>query len=102
VGKVLSHLGFKSRVLPGSLTDFCAWWDFVPKVHNRVSNINFESPAKSKYPNLYLTPCCGSNVQDPTQALTSVKDPGNNVDLNPKWERTLPSLGNFSWDIQVR
>jgi hypothetical protein len=38
-------------------------------------------------------------VQHPTQTLKSVKDPENTFDLNPKWERTLPSFGNFSWDI---
>jgi hypothetical protein len=38
-------------------------------------------------------------VQNPTQALKSVKSPGNTFDLNSKWERTLPSFGNFSWDI---
>ena len=53
---------------------------------------------KSKYRSWYLTPCCGLEVQDPTQALKSVKGPGNTFDLNPKWERTLPSFGNFLWD----
>jgi hypothetical protein len=43
-----------------------------------------------------LTPCCGLEVQKPTQALKSVKDPGNTFDLNPKWSRTLPSLIYFS------
>jgi hypothetical protein len=46
-----------------------------------------------------LTPYCGLEVQKPTQALKSVKGPGNTFDLNPKWERTLPSLIYFSWDI---
>jgi hypothetical protein len=46
-----------------------------------------------------LTPCCGLEVQKPTQALKSVKVPGNTFDLNPKWSRTLPSLIYFSWDI---
>jgi hypothetical protein len=46
-----------------------------------------------------LTPCCGLEVQKPTQALKSVKVPENTVDLNPKWSRTLPSLIYFSWDI---
>jgi hypothetical protein len=46
-----------------------------------------------------LTPYCGLEVQKPTQALKSVKDPGNTFDLNPKWARTLPSLIYFSWDI---
>jgi len=38
-------------------------------------------------------------VQNPTEALKSVKDPGNTFELNPKWERTLLSFGNFSWNI---
>jgi hypothetical protein len=46
-----------------------------------------------------LTPCCGLEVQKPTQELKSVKDPGNTFDLNPKWSGTLPSLIYFSWDI---
>jgi hypothetical protein len=46
-----------------------------------------------------LTPCCGLEVQKSTQALTPVKVPGDTVDLNPKWSRTLPSLIYFSWDI---
>jgi hypothetical protein len=46
-----------------------------------------------------LTPCCGLEVQKHTQALQSVKDPGNTFDKNPKWSRTLPSLIYFSWDI---
>jgi hypothetical protein len=46
-----------------------------------------------------LTPCCGLEVQKPTQALTSVKDLDNTVDLNPKWARTLPSGIYFSWNI---
>jgi hypothetical protein len=41
----------------------------------------------------------GLEVQKPTQALKSVKDPGNTFDVNPKWSRTLPSLIYFSWDI---
>jgi hypothetical protein len=46
-----------------------------------------------------LTPSCGLEVQKPTQALQSVKDPDNTFDLNPKWSRTLPSLIYVSWDI---
>jgi hypothetical protein len=38
-------------------------------------------------------------VQNPNQALNSVKGHGNTFDLNPKLERTLPSFGNCSWDI---
>ena len=39
------------------------------------------------------------DVQKPTQALKSVKGPGNTFNWNPKWARTLPSLIYFSWDI---
>jgi hypothetical protein len=42
-----------------------------------------------------LTPCCELEVQNPTEELNSVKGPGNTLYLNPKWERTLPSFGNF-------
>jgi hypothetical protein len=31
-------------------------------------------------------------VQKPTQALKSVKGPGNTFDINHKWSRTLQSL----------
>jgi hypothetical protein len=46
-----------------------------------------------------LTPCCGLEVQKPTQALKLVKGPRNTFDINPKWARTLPSLIYVSWDI---
>jgi hypothetical protein len=48
-----------------------------------------------------LTPCCGLEVQKPTQALKSVKDPGNTFDLNPNWARTLPSLIYFVHGILI-
>jgi hypothetical protein len=38
-------------------------------------------------------------VQNPTKKLKSVKGRGNIFDLSPKWDRTLPSFGKFSWDI---
>jgi hypothetical protein len=50
-------------------------------------------------PNYALTPCCGLEVHYPTYSFTSVKDPGNTFNLNPKWARTLPSLIYFSWVI---
>jgi hypothetical protein len=43
-----------------------------------------------------LKPCCGLEVQKPTQALQSIKGSGNNFDLNPKWERTMLSFDIFS------
>jgi hypothetical protein len=26
---------------------------------------------------------------------------GNTFDINPKWQRTLPSFGNFAWDMYM-
>jgi hypothetical protein len=46
-----------------------------------------------------LTPYCGLEVQKPTQALQSVKGLGYTFELNPKWERTMPSFDIFSWII---
>ena len=37
--KVLDHLGFLSKELPGPLTDWSAGWVYA---HSRVSNINFD------------------------------------------------------------
>ena len=54
---------------------------------------------RSKYQSWYLTPCCGLEVQKLTQTLKSAKDQGNTFDINPNWERTLSSAGNFAWDI---
>ena len=45
-----------------------------------------------KYQSWYLTPYCGLEVQKPTQALKSVKRPGNIFDWHCNWARTLPSL----------
>jgi len=44
-----------------------------------------------------LTPCCGLEVQKPTQALKSVKGSGNTFEINPKWARTFPSFIYFYW-----
>ena len=46
--------------------------------------------ARPEYRSWNLTSCCGFEAQNPTQALMSVKCPGNTFDLNPKWTRTLP------------
>ena len=46
-----------------------------------------------------MTPYCGLEVQKPSQALQSVKGLGYTLDLNPKWERTMPSFDIFSWVI---
>jgi hypothetical protein len=62
-------------------------------------NIYRAPPKKSQYQSWYLTPCCGLEVQNPIKTLKSVKGPSNTFDLNPKWARTLHSVGNFSWTI---
>jgi len=41
-GNVFAHLGFKSKVLPRTLTDLSAWWVSAPQAHSRVSNVNFD------------------------------------------------------------
>jgi hypothetical protein len=53
---------------------------------------------KFKYQSWYLTPCCGFEVQKPTQALKSVKGSADTYDLIFKWARTL-AVENFAWDI---
>ena len=47
---------------------------------------------KFKYQSCYLTPYCGLEVQKPTQALQSVKGPGNTYDWHPKWATTVSFL----------
>jgi hypothetical protein len=39
---------------------------------------------------------CGLEVQKPTKALKSAKGPGNTLDINSKWSRTVPFLIYFS------
>jgi hypothetical protein len=46
-----------------------------------------------------LTPSSELELQSRTQALKSVKGPGNTFELISKRERTLPSFINVSWDI---
>jgi hypothetical protein len=74
------------------------WERTLPSFGNFSCDIH-SPPSKSKYRSWYLTPCCGLEVQNPTQSLKSVKGPGNTFELCPKWDRTLPSFSNFSWDI---
>jgi hypothetical protein len=104
-GKVLDHLGCQSKVLPGPFTDLSAWVGFCtssPQQGVKYQHwylIFLYGGEKIKYQCWYLTPCCGLEVHKPTQELKSVKGPGNTFDWHPKWERTLPSLIYFSWDI---
>ena len=53
-GKVLVHLGFLSKVFPGSLTDLSAWVGFC--THSRLSNINFDIWKKKSGGGLYKYP----------------------------------------------
>jgi hypothetical protein len=46
-----------------------------------------------------LTPCCGLEVQKPTQALQSVKDPDNTFEINLKWTRTFPQISTLIFEI---
>ena len=76
-----------SRTLPSLI--YLPWDIYRDPLHRK----------KIKYQSWYLTSCCGLEVLKPTQALQSVKGPGNIFDWNPKRARTLPSLIYFSWDI---
>jgi hypothetical protein len=112
---VLAHFGVNSKILSGSLTDlialvgFCTSstqpFDWNPKWAGTLMLGIFHGilieppPPKSKYQSWYLIPCCGLEVQNPTKAIKSVKDPDNIFELTPKWASTVPSVGNFSCDI---
>jgi hypothetical protein len=41
-------------------------------------------------------------VQKPTQALKTVKGPGNTFELNPKWARTIPSEIKDNYGIFIQ
>ena len=77
------------------------WTRTVPSLAYLLWHISRNSPPHVFFKNQswYLIPCCGLEVQKPTQAHKSVKGPGNIADLNTKWSRTLPSLIYFSYDI---
>jgi len=82
----------KSVKGPGNTFDLNPKW-----ARTLPSFIENPLPQKTfKYQSWYLTPCCGFEVQKPSQALKSVKGPGNTFELNPKWARTLPSFIYFS------
>ena len=90
----------KSVKGPGNIFDLNHKWERTLASFGNFSwDIHSPSKTKSKYQSWYLTLCCGLEVQNPTQALKSVKGPGNTFDISPKWERTLSSFDNFSWDI---
>jgi hypothetical protein len=76
-----------ARTLPSLI--YFSWDIYRDHLHNSFF----------KYQSWYLTLYCGLEMQKPTQALKSVKGPGNTFDKNHKWSRTLPSLIYCSWDI---
>jgi hypothetical protein len=86
----ISHLWLKPQVSKNfASVIYCSWDIYRDPLQKNVF----------KYQSWYLTPCCGLEVQKPTQALMSVKGPGNTLDINPKWGRTLPFFIYFWWDI---
>jgi hypothetical protein len=91
------HLSqLKTRAIPLISTpsgqELCRPWYIFHGIFIEIPLHNFFF----KYQCWYLTPCCGLEVQKSTQALKSVKDPGNTFDLIPKSARSLPSLIYFS------
>jgi hypothetical protein len=109
-GKVLAHLGFKSKVFARSLTDLSVWVGFCTSspqqgVKYQLWYLNFffvegglyTYPMKNILRTAKFLPTWG--LGKPTQSLKSVKGSGNTFDINPKWTRTLPSLTYCSWDI---
>jgi hypothetical protein len=41
-----------------------------------------------------------SHEKLPKDSKVLVKGLGNTFNQNPKWQRTVPSFGNFSWNMQ--
>jgi hypothetical protein len=79
----------KSVKDPGNTFDLNPKWSrTLPSLIYFSWDIYRDPPPKKKikYQSWYLTPCCGLEVQNPTQALQSVKGPGNTFDLKPKWQ----------------
>ena len=83
-------------------------FDWIPKWARTVLSLIYFSwdilrdpppQKKIQISKLIFTPYCGFEVQTPTQALQSGKDPDNAFEWNPKWVRTLPSLIYLSCDI---
>jgi hypothetical protein len=74
----------KSVKGPGNIFDWNPKWArTLPSLIYFSWNIYRNPPSinkKIKYQCRYLTPCCGLEVQKPTQALMSVKGPGNIFD----------------------
>jgi hypothetical protein len=68
-----SHLRLKSKVLPVPLNELIAWVAFCTS--------NPQQGVKYQLWSWYLAPCCGMEVQKPTQALKSVKGTSNTFDL---------------------
>ena len=58
----------------------------------------YRVPPKSKYQSRYLTPCCGLEVHNATQALKSVKGHGNTSD-KPQVGKNFGVFRYFLWVI---
>jgi hypothetical protein len=98
-----THQALKSVKGPGNTFDLNPKWSSTLPFLIYFSLDIYRDPLlhkkKIKYQSWYLTPCCGLEVQKPTQVLQSVKGQRNTFDWNPKWARTFPSLIYFLWDI---
>jgi len=55
----------------------------------------YDPPKKSKYQRWYWTPCCGLEVQNPTQTLKSVKGSGNTLIKSPSGKELFRPLAIF-------
>ena len=89
----------KSVKGPDNTFDLNTKWERTLSSFGNILWDSYSPRLKSKYQRWYLTPCCGLEMQNPTQAHKSVKGWGNTFDLNSKWKRTFPSFDNFSWDV---
>ena len=94
-------MALKSVKGPNNTIDFKSKWKRTLPSFDNFHGIFIGPTLKSKYQSCSLTPTCGVEVHNPTHALKLVKGPGNTLDLSPKWERTLPSFGNFSRGIHM-
>ena len=63
-----------------------------------IYRVSPQNKNKSKYQSWYVTPCCGLEVQNPHQALKSVKGPVQYLWLKPQVGKNF-AVGYFSWDI---
>jgi hypothetical protein len=96
-GKVLYDLRLRSNIFPGTLNDLSALVGFCTSspqqgVATLIFWFLFGEPYKYPMNNWHRTA-----KSFPTWGLDQRYFA--TFDINPKWERTLPSVANFSWDI---